>query len=595
MKPFTPSGVEGRIAHRPSPAARPSLDSARDERGAARFGAFLTLALTLGPGCSVLFDPAKAVAKACPASPAACAVVANATAACEAEACRYSCESGFVDANGDLDAAQGDGCELSCSTGTRPQNPAALTARVGARPGEIEWSFPAATPAPARYQLCTALTGAPEVCAPVALASCAGTCQLTTTGHPDNLRVTGKVLSVDLCGREGSLASAPTASATSLDTTQATGWVVEKSCPASTFTAVGGQLAIENLAAGCTTSVVAGDELWGDFTLDADLRYSGLVGDNFLGGLVFHVNGTGHRMSALATPNTSTANELSFLTQRKMTMEKVVAASIVGGAPGSLTHLRVTSQGGVISVSLGPDGSRLVEALRWSDAESHTGKLGIGAVGAGRAELTNFRVTTPGTLPPRGPVSVFIDFADGGFPLTTRPRLPMATRVVPCPALPPGVRCDGGCVPAPTSKCAHIERVGFSFPNVVVDLPAGIDAREPWSLSFRFAAAPDGGGAFPTPVNSTQGALLATNTWFTPTRGVGQDYGVVLEPGAWHDATWRFEPDAGRFAVSLDDAPVTLPGDRFPPAGWSHHLGAISFGEGIAADLFVTDVRISQP
>jgi hypothetical protein len=140
-----------------------------------------------------------------------------------------------------------------------------------------------------------------------------------------------------------------------------------------------------------------------------------------------------------------------------------------------------------------------------------------------------------------------------------------------------------------------VQRVGFSFPNVVVDLPSGVDVRAPYSLSLRFAVAPDGGGSFPTPVNSTQGVLLAANTWDLPSRGVGQDYGVVMEQGAWHDASWRFNADAGRFDVTLDDRPITLATPVFPPANWSVHLGAISFGEGLAADIYVTDVRISQP
>lgn len=136
---------------------------------------------------------------------------------------------------------------------------------------------------------------------------------------------------------------------------------------------------------------------------------------------------------------------------------------------------------------------------------------------------------------------------------------------------------------------------GFTFPNFVVDLPVGVDVRAPYSLSLRFAVAPAGGGSFPTPVSSTQGALLAANTWFNETRGLGQDYGALLEPGSWHDAAWRFDPDAGTFAVSLDDQAVTLPSASFPPTGWSAHLGAFGFGEGFAADIYVTDLRIAQP
>lgn len=428
-----------------------------------------------------------------------------------------------------------------------------------------------------------------------------GSCSVTTTGHPDNTRVSGKVVTVDTCGREGSTASAATVSATPLDTSSPAGWTLEKSCPASTSSVLGGQLAIENPMGVCTSSMVAGDELWGDFTIDADLRYSGTASDALNAGLAFLSNGTGHRMAALALQPTSGANELSYLSQRKNNTEKFVAGSIIGASPtGQLTHLRVTSKGGVISFSHGPDEQRLVEVLRWSDGIPRTGKLGMGLVGAGRAELTNFRVTTPGTLPTGSPTSVSIDFADGGFPSTVRQKLPLALRIEPCPALPSSVRCDGGCLPNPTSNCAHVERVGLSFPNFVVDLPAGVDVRQPYSLSVRFAVAPDGGGSFPTPISSTQGAVLAANTWFTSTRGLDNvQYGVTLEPGAWHAADFRFDPDGGRVGLSLDEQPVTLPANTvFPPAGWSPHrphLGAFSFGEGLQADIYVTDLRISQP
>ncbi len=546
---------------------------------------FLGLLLT---GCSLLFDPNRAPPKACPISASACPAVPNALANCEQQACRYSCASNFVDGNGDLDARESDGCEVSCAAGSLPENPATLSARVGARPGEIEWSFPTAPPA-VRYRFCTAL-----VCTDVT--SCpAGRCALTTTGHPDNTRVVAKVVALDVCGREGSMASAATVGASPLDTTSPTGWLLEKSCPATVSTVVGGQLAIENPNATCTSSLVAGDELWGDVTIDADLRYSGTPADGLLGGLVFHLNGTGHRMSALTAASTSNGNELSFISQRKNATEKFVAGSIIGAPATGLTHLRLTSSGGVISYSLGPDEQRLVEVLRWSDGFSRTGRLGIGSVGTGRIELTNFRVTTPGTLPSRGATSLSIDFADGGFPSTVRQKLPASLRITACPSFAAAPRCDGGCLPAAGSNCARVERVNLTFPNFVVDLPPGVDVRSPYSLSLRFASAPDAGGIFPTPVTTTQGALLATNTWFLPTRGLLQDYGVVLEPGLWHDARWNFDPDAGTFAVSLDDQPVTLPSAPFPPAGWSNHLGAFSFGEGAAADLYVTDLRISQP
>ena len=96
---------------------------------------------------------------------------------------------------------------------------------------------------------------------------------------------------------------------------------------------------------------------------------------------------------------------------------------------------------------------------------------------------------------------------------------------------------------------------------------------------------------------STQGVLLAANDWTQPSRGPNDlSYGPVLEMGAWHDASFRFDADAGRYAVSIDDQPITLSNGAFPPAGWNAHLGTLNFGGGyFGAHTFITDIRISQP
>ena len=259
-------------------------------------GAIFALCILLS-GCSIVFNPDKAPSVLCPTSPASCPAVTHAIAGCSDADCKYSCADNFVDADGDLTATSTNGCELDCGVGSAPENPESLTAKVGSRAGTIEWSFPDVFGV-ARYRFCTSLVGALDSCDPVP--ECAmGTCTVTTTGHPDNARVSGKVLSIDTCGREGTMPTAATISATPLDLSSPGGWTLEKSCAGSTSSVLGGQLAIENPMGTCTSSLVAGDELWGDFTIDADLRYSGTPTDSISGGIALLSNGTGHRMGAV--------------------------------------------------------------------------------------------------------------------------------------------------------------------------------------------------------------------------------------------------------------------------------------------------------
>ncbi len=556
--------------------------------------AALLLALA---GCSLLFDPSKAPPRGCPATAAACPALPNATAACADDVCAYSCDQDYVDANGDLQQGTSDGCEQTCAQGAAPENPAALVATVGAAAGEVEWTFPASPSAVTRYALCTAATGGSEVC--LALeppgACAAGICRATTTGHPDNVRVTGRVTSADVCGRSGSAATAPTVGATPLDTSTPARWTHEKSCPAGLFDAVGGKLVLEQPALGCASTLVAGDELWGDFTIDADLAWSPTGGQGIAGGLALHVNGTGHRLMAVSFPETANVDEVSQLRQRLSGAEKAVAASIRGGTFGSTTHLRVVSRQGVVSWLEGPSAASLTEIVRWPDSQRRTGRVGIAAWGNGRIEVTNFRVSTAGALPARGDTALSVDLSGGSLPPQTRPRVPVAVALEPCPALPAAPGCDGGCVPAGGSRCVHLARGGLLYPSFLFDLPAGIDVRAPWHLSMRFALAPDAGSSFPSVMASTQGGLMGAGTWAAPAGGLGQSYGKVLQLGAWHGARWRFDPDGGTVALTLDDAPVALPAPAFPPAGWSAHLGAFTVGGGFLLDGWVTDVEVAQP
>jgi hypothetical protein len=132
--------------------------------------------------------------------------------------------------------------------------------------------------------------------------------------------------------------------------------------------------------------------------------------------------------------------------------------------------------------------------------------------------------------------------------------------------------------------------------SLAFDLPTGIDVNAPWSMSMKLAITPDAGSVLPQALKSQQGALLqAFSGWGGNVSGLGVDYQQVLDAGQWHDAQWRFDPDAGTFALMLDDQPATLPSNVFPPNAWSPHLGSFSLFSGGYYDAWATDVRVSQP
>ncbi len=550
-------------------------------------------------GCSVLFDPGKAAPKKCPGSAAQCPALPNATASCADAVCQYSCADHFVDANGDLSQASSDGCELDCTSGQPPENPAELVATVGAAAGEVDWSFPTSASAVPKYKLCVTPPGGAEVCVNVDPATrCAmGTCQQSTTGHVDNLRVTGRVVAVDTCGREGAAASAPAVSATPLDTSDPTKWTHDPGCVMSSYGAVGGQLSLEQTGDTCASSLVAGDEQWSDFTLDGDLKF-GVVGNNIAGGMALFVNGSGYRMGALSAPDTAQNGQLSALTRRlpASNADVWVATSVHGASRTGTTHLRVISHQGVISWLEGPDASSLTELIRFPEGP-RLGKLGIAAAGTGRVEVTNFRVTTTSALPPLGATSSSFDFASGGPPPGTH-TLGSNLTYGACPAFSPGPTCDGGCLPNPGSMCAHVQRIVLDYTSLSFDLPTGVDVTAPWRLSLKVAMTPDAGNFAPNVLWTTSGGLLESapfGNWTQPVAGLGQTYGTVLDPGLWHDAAWRFDPDGGRVDVTLDDTPVALGSQVFPPQNWSSFLGAFTLFHAGLEDAYVTDVQISQP
>jgi len=481
------------------------------------------LLLLLLCSCTILFDPSKAKTKGCPDSPAGCPALSNATAACADTSCQYSCVEHFIDGNSDLQKPGSDGCELDCTGGQAPQNPASLTAVVGAASGQVDWSFPISATGVAKYKLCVAPPGGADVCVNVDAASCSGgTCTQTTTGHADNVRVTGRVVGVDSCGREGTIPNLPTVSTTPLDTSDSTKWTLDPSCANSTYDAVGGQLSLEQPMDTCTASLVAGDDQWTDCTIDADIKY-GVTAGKISGGLAIHVSGTGYRMGAFAPAETTDGTVFSSLTRRLQSSmsDAFVASSIHGASQTALTHLRLVSHQGLISLSEGPNAGSLTEVLRFPDPQQKPGRLGIAGFASGRFEITNFRVSTASDLPATGPTSLALDFADGGPGPLTRPAGANLSYGA-CPAFAASAGCDGGCEPAASARCVHVQHGLLDGTSLSFDLPRGIDVTGPWSISMKMALTPDAGSLYPQLLKSQQGTLLEAGFtgWAGPISGL---------------------------------------------------------------------------
>lgn len=479
-----------------------------------------------------------------------------------------------------------------------PLNPESLAATVG-EAGVIEWSWPAVAAA-ASYALCTSVVGGQETCRSLApTEGCGqGTCTARDEGLALGVRLTARVQSVDDCALAGDVTSAPRASATPISTADnGAGWILQASCSNTTTNIAGGLLSIEQSGQGCVTSFVTGDELWDDFTIEADVRVSPVGGDGIAAGLALHTNATGHRLLALANGATYAGLDASQLRVRDGTVERVVATSIRAlDGTGGFTHFRLTSSRGVISWQLG-QGATQREVLRWPDTSPHAGRLGIAASGAGRIEVQNFTVRTGASLPLEGPSTLRLDFADGGWETKTRLSGVSSLAVVPCPAYDAG--CSEGCGPAaPGTQCALLSRVGLGlgYPLLGFDLPVGLDARRAWQLDVSFATPPDATG-YAVVLDSAQGGLLVSSS---PTDNQGLDATLVsdggLANGRWHLAHFSFQPDAGRFEVAFDGQPVAASKTAFPPAGKDRFLGGFTLGNfwnGRA--LYVSKVTVSQP
>jgi len=473
---------------------------------------------------------------------------------------------------------------------TPPANPAELVATVGPT-AALEWTWPGVDGV-AGYKLCTSVPGAAEQCRDVAPPSAcdAGTCRVRDEGLAIAVRVSGRVQSVDECGLEGTTTSAPSTSATPLSTTTMEGWVLQQdNCTTAAGGVTGGLVSLDQTGPSCVTAFVTGDELWSDFTLEADVRVSPVSGDGIAAGLAVHANAAGHRTMLVAYPSTSSAVAPAQVRVRNGARNPVVATSIRPLVDGAFTHMRLTSRQGVLRWEAGPAGA-VQELMRWPDTGLHAGRLGVGAVGPGRIEVQNLVVSTAARAPADAPSTFSLDLADGGWATKTRLRGVAALSTLPCPAL--GDDCGGACLPPANATCARFERVGLGYTLLGFDLPPGLDVRQPWDVSLRFALAPDAGAV--VVLDSSSGWVLATNA--TDTGGLGASWMLDggFSSGKWHTAQWRFEPDAGRFGVHLDGRPVALSKTTFPPADEDGFLGAFTLGSFLnASALYVQDVQVA--
>ena len=102
---------------------------------------------------------------------------------------------------------------------------------------------------------------------------------------------------------------------------------------------------------------------------------------------------------------------------------------------------------------------------------------------SGRFEITNFRVSTASDLPATGPTSLALDFADGGPGPLTRPAGANLSYGA-CPAFAASSGCDGGCEPAASARCVHVQHGLLDGTSLSFDLPRGIDVTGRWSISI---------------------------------------------------------------------------------------------------------------
>ena len=573
------------------------------------------VAVFLGAGCSLIFDPSKAPIVPC--EPSACPSRAHASSRCVQNDCAWSCAIGFADTDGDLASSTSNGCEDSCTT---PLGPAELHAMVGVPSGGIQWLWDPPDAGAAQYLVCTGtaqnqLTSCSTVSAATACAQPKGgfACSAQRTGLPNNVRHYGRVQTIDRCQLSSAETLAPTRSATPFNGELATlnDLTVEAGCVGKTGVD-GGVLRMSQSGLLCIGALLFGDDEWRDFTLHADTRVidSSRV---FYGGLAFHYpTGTQKQRRAVVLVSDSTNSEvtaaLATLTPGT-NFDKLVATSIGPVEGNRWMGVELISSGPEVAVAVGPAGSSPKPVLRWREPSGvgGAGRFGLylGTFGWEEAiEFRNVTVSTRAVLPDAGTGSRKLDFKGSGLPpgIRVTPVGSSNVKMVTCPTFPGGSNCpaDGGCQPSAGSNCVEIAAAGLaSNTSLTFDQPLGLDPTRPWRLSFKFAPTAVAANAQILRTLSGKGSVLKgpPAAWNGKLWAFGVETTADLAANTWNRVDFRF--GVSTWALELNGVNYPVP-PLFPPSPeWDAHLGALILAgqDGNQGQLhgYWTDIEIAQP
>jgi hypothetical protein len=416
-------------------------------------------------------------------------------------------------------------------------------------------------------------------------------------------RVHARLLAEDGCGNrtDGGATTSVTPINGSFSSLEGTS--TNSQCPTYSVVVDAGRLTIEQTAGLglCVTTVVMGDELWDDATLDVAVRTEG----NGLGGLLFRNPQPGGPRQAAVITNAAGLGPQLWLSKRSAATADVdvpVATAIPRIDVGVFHPLRVSTAGPDVSVSVGRDTSPLVEELRWHDPSDAGTRGRIGLVLAttffqtGRVEFRELRARSGATIPSGGLTSRTWRFNTGSSAIDGV-RLINAnnSNVVACPATVTAPTSCPTCKPATDSRCLQLPGFGGS---ATIAAPLGIDFGKPWRFKFTFAADPAD--------NSMNGQLLRTSVGDWGTRVIlsangptymnnllafgMSDLGAPLVRNQWNVFELTFN-SATSYSVKWNNQDVAT-GVSFP-VGVDPHLPALVLGGNLNG--WFTDLEISQP
>ncbi|MDP1916727.1 MAG: hypothetical protein Q8L14_10795 [Myxococcales bacterium] len=550
--------------------------------------------LGLLSSCSVLFDPSMVALSGCPTTAERCSTPANARAICQASACAFECFEGFRDADGVADT----GCEASCAVLAAPASLNVTSVTDGT---SLTWAFSAVANA-ASYRLCTGVAAGTPTCVTVSPSDCTGgTCRVQTTGHPLKAQVSGQVQTANGC----QASSAETrATGFTVRTNEVIPWTSDSACMPMVSTA-GDVLSVEQNAF-CVGSAAVGDEQWRGGTFEVELRPTGVLGANVMGGLVFS-NGTRRIGLALGPTTVPVTEGATVLRESKSNGPwRFLATSGVALTPDEWNRVRVVIKDGVWSISVGRGPEPLREVLRYVDGASAAEPWRVGLhtltpnlFASGRIEFKNFTLSTATEFPSTGATAQAWAFEPAGPRPAARVSGAPGTniRFESCPAFPAATACSSTTSCAPDGGvCARLVKNALGGGSMIFDVPPGLDTRAAWSVRFRFAGAADGGFNGGAIASSPSGVLLEPeNGWDGGVRGLGGRWGLPVSADTWNFAELTFDPVMGSFSARLNGQSASIT-PRFPPSNFDPFVGAIIVG-GVGlqtGDVWLSDLSITQ-